>query len=145
MPIQQPVSISCKISCTHFESPACPTLRSYCREWLLPRLFSDQSLFGELEVEAKIQRENSPSWGCYVFFSFFYAKVFSTSGPPVVVFNGSCQRECTSFTKKTSMFFFSAAKLLQCIHPWKLTCPLKRGHFKRKGSSSNYYFSGEIP
>ena len=27
-------------------------------------------------------------------------------------------------------------------HNQKLTCPLKRGHFKRKGSSSNHYFSG---
>ena len=28
------------------------------------------------------------------------------------------------------------------FHSQKLTCPLKRSHFKRKGSSSNHYFLG---
>ena len=28
------------------------------------------------------------------------------------------------------------------VHPWKLTCPLKTDHFKRKGSSSNHHFWG---
>ena len=30
------------------------------------------------------------------------------------------------------------------VHPWKLTCHLKRSHFKRKGLSSNHPISGDM-
>ena len=33
---------------------------------------------------------------------------------------------------------------ITAVHPWKLTCHLKRSHFKRKGSFSNHHISGDM-
>ena len=30
------------------------------------------------------------------------------------------------------------------VHPWHLTCPLKRDHFKKEGSSFNHHFWGSM-